>query len=395
MFLLKTAGGRGTAARTALCVALALGSASALFADADGGGLGGASGIIRIGIVEAQKGAVLEAASGASAVDLASGARKPLPAGAKLSVSPDENGIRLGDYVFGPVVRISAQDGAAGFTRVNDRSYRGSIIFKKKSDKAITAIEELGLEEYLYGVLPAEMGEDWPEDALKAQAVVARTYALYSLNRFADFDLTADVRSQAYSGADRDHPRIMEAVRATSGQVLMWKGGLVHSFFHSNCGGRTTPSVWGGDEIRPLKGVYCPYCKYSRDYSWTVFVPEEKLLDYLRAASIPVKKLKSIRMLKRNGGGRTITLRFKTDIGGVNVDMHDLRACMSAEFRSTYIVHIQPERGGFRFSGRGYGHGVGMCQDGARKMAWTGKSYKQILKFYYPGAKLDNWHNEP
>ncbi len=353
------------------------------------------SGLIRIGIIDAGKSATMELRGKTNIVDLSTGKQQQLPKGAKAAIAPDAQGLKFGDHSLGATVRITPLEGEDRL-KINDKSYRGSILLRRNPDKTITAVEELGLEEYLYGVLPAEMGADWPLEALKAQAVVARTYALYNLKRFTDsgFDLSADVRSQAYDGASKDDPRIIEAVHSTTSEVLSWKGQLVHAFFHANCGGRTSPSVWGGDKMRPLEGVHCPYCKISKDYAWVAVFENQRLLEFLHSLGVSATKIKSIRVLQRNSGARVLLLKFNTDKGSKNVEFKDLRTYLgSTTLRSSYIVHIQPAKGAYKFIGRGYGHGVGMCQDGAKQMAKIGRNYKQILKFYYPGSELDTWQD--
>jgi stage II sporulation protein D len=354
------------------------------------------SGLIRVGIIDAAKSATLELRGKTNVVDLSSGKQRQFAKTLPLTLSASPQGLKLGDFSVGSSVRITPLEGEDR-VRVNNKVYRGSLLARRNDDNSVTVVEELGLEEYLYGVLPAEMGPDWPLEALKAQAVVARTYALYSLKRFADsgFDLSADVRSQAYSGSTQDNPKIIEAVHATTGEVLGWKGQLVHAFFHANCGGRTSPPVWGGDKMRPLDGVHCPYCKNSKDYSWEISFANDKLLAFVHTMGLTAaKKIKSMRVLERNSGARVLLLKISTDAGSKTVDFKDFRNYLgSTLLRSSYIIHIIPHKYSYTFVGRGYGHGVGMCQDGAKEMAKIGRSYKQILKFYYPGAEIDTWQD--
>ncbi|MDD2772342.1 MAG: SpoIID/LytB domain-containing protein [Elusimicrobiales bacterium] len=347
-------------------------------------------GIVRVGILDSSKSASIELRGKTKIVDLSSGRQQQLSERSKMSVCASGGGLKFGDDILGPVIRLTPLDGEDRL-RINERSYRGSIVVKTNPDSTLTAVEELGIEEYLYGVLPSEMGPEWPLEALKAQAVVARTYALYTLqgaSEKASFDLCADTRCQVYGGASED-PKAVEAVRATQGEVLLWNGRLVHAFFHANCGGRTSPSIWGGDMIRPLMGVRCPYCKESGNYKWSAFFSQETLLKFLSSLGHDAGRIKSIRVVKRNSGGRAVKFKFSTDAGSQTASVKDLRGFLGAsEFKSAYITRVTTTSKGFRFAGRGYGHGVGMCQEGARQMAWNGRKYKQILKFYYPGAKI-------
>ncbi|HUT86447.1 MAG TPA: SpoIID/LytB domain-containing protein, partial [Elusimicrobiales bacterium] len=251
--------------------------------------------------------------------------------------------------------------------------------------------EELELEKYLYGVLPLEMGPRWPMEALKAQAVIARTYALFNKNKYykQGFDLSNDVKSQAYGANNADHPRVMEAVNSTKGEVLTYKGKLLDAVYHANCGGRTSPPIWGGKAIEPLSGVKCPYCKNTPNYNWSKEISKEKLLVFCNSRGYKVKKIKNIKSDYKNRAGRVLKLQFITDIGKFIINTGALRNWIGGNiFKSHYVTQIIPGKDEIKFVGKGYGHGVGMCQNGAMVMAKNKKNYKKILRYYYPGAKI-------
>lgn len=252
----------------------------------------------------------------------------------------------------------------------------------------VLVIDELGLDDYVKGILPREMSPQWPPEALKAQAVASRTFALRNLNRHGSegYDLCSTVHCQVFGGRESEDERTNRAVDETHNEILLYKDTPAGAFFFSNCGGRTKDpvNVWDKSERVPyLRSVRCKYCKSGPHYSWQNEVSAEKIAnDLTRAELVVVPPLRSIRaesesILVRHGAGR------------LKVRASKFRAMVGANLiLSTHITHIKKIPGGFLFKGRGWGHGVGMCQEGAKGMALKGAGYAKILKFYYPGTKL-------
>lgn len=258
------------------------------------------------------------------------------------------------------------------------------------SGNTFALVEHTGLEDYLYGVLPYEMSYRWPAEALKAQAVAARTYTLIELERpkNKNFDLYSDVRSQMYKGSGKQFDSVKKAVDETRGEVLKYQGKLFHTFYHGNCGGGTDDvKSWnpGAQSIKPLSGSKCKYDSHSANYEWTQKVPRAKLDAYAKSLGI-AGKLKSIKITRRTDTKRATNLDVKTAKGTKNVPCGKFRAATG--IKSCKITKISIGGKEVTFKGRGSGHGVGMCQDGANGMAKAGKNYKQILKNYYPGSEL-------
>ncbi|MBI2362857.1 MAG: SpoIID/LytB domain-containing protein [Elusimicrobia bacterium] len=254
-------------------------------------------------------------------------------------------------------------------------------------------VDELGIEEYLFGVLPHEMSPDWPEEALKAQAVVSRSFALASLGRHeaSGFDLTDDDRSQLYTGLTTESERVRAAVRATSGEVLQSAGRSFQPYFHSTCGGHTSDSseVWGGAKVKPLRGVKDSWCKASPHYRWDAYLAKEDILAGLNRNGTPAGRIDDIREGTRGAGGFLKDLRLKTDGSWSRVGANQFRLWMGVQqLKSVRLDSVRRLRKGFEFSGRGYGHGVGLCQWGARGQAEAGRRYREILSFYFPGASV-------
>ncbi len=270
-------------------------------------------------------------------------------------------------------------------------------------DTGFRVINEVPLEIYLEGVLLAEMGPQFPIEALKAQAVAARTYALRTLLHrpvFASFHLHGDVRHQAYRGAPAPE-RIRKAVRETRGEVLMEGDSLAVLFYHANCGGvladgrdvfgvdrpylRARPDLWRGVLV-------CEYATrevealrwFSRRERWHAFVPRAWL-----SRAFGVGEIRALRVVGRGPSGRVNRLRIEGDRGVRTVEgQHAVRRFLGRSLPSTlFRVREAPE--GIWLVGWGYGHGVGMCQVGAGGMAALGASYREILEHYYPGLHLE------
>ena len=287
-------------------------------------------------------------------------------------------------------VKLLAADGGERVT-LNGRFYKGDIYIQTAADDKLEVIEHLSIEDYLCGVLPKEMSPDWPLEALKAQAVASRTYALKSVNPKKDYDITDGVEMQIYIGASGVNARIIDAVNSTRGEVLKYKGSLLTAFFHACCGGHTASasSAWGEDAVKPLSGVKDPFCSPSHQYKWDFYATTRDLLAFIQKQGASALKIKGIRIYKRDRSGRAVTLRFVTDSGSFSVRTSDLRKAFGThDIKSTLITRITPLNGGYEFTGRGWGHGVGMCQEGAKFMAHKGRDYKKILRQYYPGASI-------
>ena len=251
-------------------------------------------------------------------------------------------------------------------------------------------VEYVPLETYLYGVLPYEMSYTWPAEALKAQAVAARTFTLKSMETTGKryFDLYNDVRSQVYKGTGKVYPSVKTAVDKTRGQILTFEGKLFYTYYHGNCGGATdSVTSWspGAKAIKPLSGAKCGYDKHAKNYSWQQTVPRAKAESY--AASLGLKgKLKSIKVARKTKTGRATNITVRTQKGSKTVACGNFRSAFG--LKSCKITKLSLRKKDVLFKGRGSGHGVGMCQDGANGMAKAGKNYKDILKKYYPGAKI-------
>ncbi|MGC8716936.1 MAG: SpoIID/LytB domain-containing protein [bacterium] len=256
---------------------------------------------------------------------------------------------------------------------INGNPYRGSVRILFRGEK-ILVINILPLEDYLYSVVPSEMPYYWPIEALKAQAVLARTYTLKALSRNSkkDYDLTDSIDSQLYKGKTEEHQSTNEAVDATKGEVVLYNNLLAEVFYHSTCGGHTedATNIWNIEKLPYLKGVECNYCTESQWKSWQRVIKREDWKNLIGDGDMSIRYDSSGRLMYING------------ISGTKVrDVFHLP--------STFIVGIEVKEDRVIINGKGNGHGVGLCQWGARGMAERGFNYKEIIAYYFPGVTVD------
>ncbi|MBI4278438.1 MAG: SpoIID/LytB domain-containing protein [Armatimonadetes bacterium] len=386
--------------RTALL--LALGAAILLLSAGGhprGVALSAVSGVtVRVGLLLNQLAVAVTADGPASLVDAASARSVPLERGA-WTLRPGASGVEVeGGESFGPVVRFVPAEGtrlgAAG------RTYRGIMEVRRTPQGRLTLINELDLEPYLYGVVRSEMNPNWPAEAIKAQAVAARTLALYSMatGRFRAevYDVRATTDTQVYGGIPAEHPAATAAVDATRGLVITYLGQPILAVFHADAGGYTEDAalVWGGNTPY-LRGVACPYDGDSPYREWVARLAPLQIEERLRRGGIAVEEITAIEPLQASSSGRILTLRIIGRSGAVEMRGTVFRTLVGPDvIRSTrFAVSASGDDGSgsrtLEFRGSGWGHGVGMCQWGARGQALAGRTFEQILKFYYTGIALD------
>lgn len=247
-------------------------------------------------------------------------------------------------------------------------------------------IHTLPMESYITGVISSELPRSWPLEVLKAQAIASRTYAVWQMVQ--KEHLESSVMDQVYQGAQREHKLAKQAVEETSGQVLTYESKPAHTYFHAACGGHTASSeeVFGGREPY-LKGVSCSYCQGAPPYQWSYELSRSELDKKLGA------KIKNLEPVGETESGRVKHFRFKSKPQLSDMKSADVRKALGYNvFRSTLLTKHSLEGRYAQFAGRGHGHGVGMCQWGALKMAKLGKTAEQILKYYYPGTEIRKFY---
>lgn len=267
-----------------------------------------------------------------------------------------------------------------------------------------STIEEIPLDEYLYGVVSAEMPVSFEKEALKAQAIVARTYTIYKIvhnngkHQGADICddsaccqawITKEDRLSKWEESSRESNwnKIVEVVEATKGKIITYEGQPIHAFFHANSGGKTetTINVWGGDSYPYLQSVATSgedgYSQYASEVSFTKETFIDKVKEKYTNFSIDFTKENCIQILEYTDGNRV----KKVQIGNLELSGVEVRTLLGLK-SANFAIELGEDT--IRFSVVGYGHGVGMSQTGADSMAKQGSNYEEIIKHFYTGVEI-------
>lgn len=278
----------------------------------------------------------------------------------------------------------------ASVLQVDGACFRGHFAIHVR-DKKLYAINHVKFEEYLYGVIPEEMPPKWDKQALMAQAVAARTYALCMKhkNRHEDYDIEATTAAQVYGGYSAENMRTTAAVDATKGQVMTHNGRPIVAYFHSNSGGHTEDPVhvWNV-KIPYLQAVPDNFSASAPGNGWEYFLPYDMMKTSLEKNGFSVGRIEQLKIIERSPSGRNRTIRIVAKKRTLDIPGNLFRAAMGETKIKSTMFKAVPCLKGVMIKGKGYGHGVGMSQWGARKMAMTGRSYRDILKYYYHGIKI-------
>jgi len=317
------------------------------------------------------------------------------------------------------------------------RLYLGRMTLQPNAYRTYTLVNEVPLETYLRGVVPNEIGTNAPTAALESQAILARTYALRNLRRFAvdNYQLCADTHCQVYYGLSGATPKTDKAIAATRGMVLTYNNQLVDALYSSTTGGVTAffSDVWNGEDrpyLRPVVDAPINFWNLSQqslaneknfrkfinmkqgfnESTWDVFRWQKEtsiediakdLQKFLRVKNSPYAKFKTLEAIaitKRSSSGRILDLAVKTDIGTFTLHKDEVRSAFAAPVST--LFYLQPlnkgtaELWGYAFIGGGLGHGVGLSQTGAQNLAKLGWSTPKILQFYYPGTKIQIFNDK-
>jgi stage II sporulation protein D len=273
--------------------------------------------------------------------------------------------------------------------RFNGREYP-AVVELVRNGEGLAVVNDVPLEDYLVGVLRAETSEKWPLEALRAQAIAARTYAAYHrlLSASKPYHIVASTAHQQYFGRVPASSPIWGAVRETAGQVLRWEGDVFPAFYHTESGGYTEDprTVFAARNMPGLKPVRCEFSAGSPHFYWSLDVRLAELSETLRRHDVSVGSVTSIEITERTASLRASSVTVHGARGSARLLGNDFRRMLGYDrFKSTmFAVAINGDSA--HFSGRGYGHGVGMCQWGAKGMAEAGYTARQILEFYYPGT---------
>jgi len=299
----------------------------------------------------------------------------------------------------GGFVKVARMDNCpAGTKGVPWHRYRGFLTVRRETDGSLRVVNTVPLEAYLYGVLPAEIGTKVPQEAMKAQAVAARTYALKNRGKCLKdgFDLDDTTRCEGYDGVDGETAASNAAVDSTRGQVLTYQGRLIDAPYSTDSGGMTACD--DGGDCPYLQAVLdgadgLDYAAKGRYHTWAqTWTPAQMAQALARDARTKVARFVSLTVDGLDASGRITTATVAGADGSLRtVTGPHLRQILGYDsLRSTRVTLTRTPEGNYRFDGKGWGHGMGMSQDGAVAMAGPPyrKTYLEILKHYYVGVQI-------
>lgn len=318
--------------------------------------------------------------------------------------------------------------------KIHTSDYRGGVSFKIGTNNRLTVINVLKLEEYLYGVVPNEMPASWNIEALKAQAISARNFAVKNLNKYSKlgFNLCATTASQVYKGLSSEHRNSNSAVDSTKGQLLYYNNDIAEVYYHSSSGGQTENSenIWSAS-FPYLKGVQDPYSLGSPHDNWEVEFTKEQIEKLLRDRNIQIGSFVGIEVSQKSQNHRAMKVVIKGSLGNHTLEKESIRSFFSLksnfftlnnQTNTSQNINVSQttntdysERALFNdlrsvlsgssdervfenidnfytdkiiFSGKGWGHGVGLSQYGAKKMGELGFTYQEILQHYFTDVHI-------
>ena len=344
---------------------------------------------VRVGLVLGADSAVIGSDGPIDVLD-GEGSRLDALEGGRLVARPASTGVDLGGTNYLGAVRLQAR---VGFLQLNARPYRGILELRRTPQGRLTVINALDLEEYLYGVVRSEMDPRWPPDVLRAQAIAARSLGLYWAGRYAaeGYDVRATTDNQVYGGVAAEDPRSTAAVDATRGTVMTYGGRPVFAAYHTDSGGATENSelVWGS--VTPyLRGVDDPYARdaANQGHAWTLRLSLADLEGRLQRAGRPAAGIQRLDVAATSPTGRVISLRVSGGTGVIEIRGTEFRTAIGANVLRSTMFTVRTTGDTVEFAGRGFGHGVGMSQWGARGQALAGRDAVAILRYYYTGVTV-------
>ncbi len=295
--------------------------------------------------------------------------------------------VLLASGAFEPARAIDAWHFAWG-----ERTYRGTFASVTLPDGRAALVNTLPLDAYLAGVLSKEVSASWAPAAQQAQAIVARTYALGKLRPAKVFDVVTSEADQRYDGIEGETVEGRAAVEATAGTVVTFGGEPAHVAYGSCCGGVTADAgdVWN-TPYPYLRAVVDPHCATSPGFAWQVEVPIGSVDVAFGAAFGAIGALRSVELAAGDPQTRPRSIRFVGDTSVFEVSPNRFRTTLGTSVvRSTFVRAVAYAAGSstIAVSGTGRGHGVGMCQWGARDLGASGASARDIVAFYFPGTDL-------
>ncbi len=326
---------------------------------------------------------------------------------------------------------IQVQTGKEGTSNQTTRLYAGKLRIQPNAYGNYTLVNQVSVETYLRGVVPHEIGPGAPYAAVEAQAIIARTYALRNVRRFAvdNYEICADTHCQVYQGLTGTVSTADRAIAATKNQVLTYQNELVDALYSSSTGGITAPfnDIWNGADRPYLRAVidsagqvwnlskqslaneqnirqFISLKQGFNESDWGEFrwrrestLPEiaeflQRYLQKTNSSGANFKTVQGVKVVERSPAGRVLKMAVQTDKGVINIDKDDIRSAFwgprSTLFYLDPIYAADKTLTGYAFVGGGLGHGVGLSQTGSYRLAKLGWSSQRILTFYYPGTQI-------
>ena len=292
--------------------------------------------------------------------------------------------------------KTNAPENSGGFVLPDDiRADSEGVPQLRVYIQAEKEIREMDLETYLQGVLAGEMKNDWPEEALRAQAILARTFVIRFItekqSKYAGADISTDIEeAQAYDAAGVND-RIKEAVRSTRGQIVCYEGEPIYAWFHAHAGGRTATAAEGLSYKKEAPYTQSVESRESEkapenDTAWTASFSGEEAVRAAAETGVKISApVRQIRMGEKGESGRVKEIL----INNQSVPANEFRIAIGSEkMKSTLLTEVNYENDTLTLSGKGYGHGVGMSQWGAYAMAEEGKDAREIIQRYFRGVDI-------
>ena len=308
-------------------------------------------------------------------------------------------GIAVGEAVL-PFVGVRIEPASDSTISLNGKRLRGTVEIVRQNNLTLLVVNHVALEDYLQVVLSKEAPDYWPDEALRAIAIAARTYALAQRlsKASAEYDVTGDVMSQDYGGKTGEKANTTRAVKATRGRIVTYQGQVFPTFYHSTCGGLTEHArVMGPFNLRPLRGgIVCTFCSASPFYRWQRRLTRADVGWALRNSPHgSVGTVSDVQVTRRAATGRVEQVTVTGSQRVLRLTGVDARALFGFDRIRSLAFSITPLGEAFLLDGHGWGHGVGLCQWGAAELARRGFSAPEILALYYPGCTLVQLKDHP
>ncbi|MGR3309299.1 MAG: SpoIID/LytB domain-containing protein [Candidatus Brocadiales bacterium] len=292
----------------------------------------------------------------------------------------------------GKIRIVTQKDGAIELNRIR---YHGNLLLLPnvghgKGSNKFSVIELTDIEEYLAGVIGSEMPSSWNYEALRAQAIIARTFALYQRNKHGDTPYHIDGLDLAYQGLKNEKKKLNVIVEETRGIVMLYNTEVFSAYFHSTCGGRTEDAslIFNQDSIPPLRGVKCGFCSASKYYNWQTVIKKTFIEKKLRTINPGIANIHTIQPAAIGPGNHSAMVKIRYTGGTKKMNANKFRLLMGSKNLRSTAFNAENKGRSIKFSGRGWGHGVGLCQYGAQGMAKKGYKWSEILKHYYPEIEI-------